>query len=44
MFPDGGIARLRVYGVTKLDMSQVQFHNDMIDLISMKNGGVCQGS
>ncbi|XP_077283095.1 allantoicase-like [Arctopsyche grandis] len=43
MYPDGGIARLRVYGIAKLDMSQAFIENDMVDLIAMKNGGVCQG-
>ncbi|KRT85901.1 hypothetical protein AMK59_2507 [Oryctes borbonicus] len=40
IFPDGGIARLRVYGevLHEIDL----FSIEEIDLIAMKNGGVCQ--
>lgn len=40
MYPDGGIARLRVYGEAKKDLQQ---ESEIIDLVSMKNGGVCKG-
>lgn len=39
IFPDGGIARLRVYGEVQhnVDLST----KEEIDLVAMKNGGVC---
>ncbi|KAI4460747.1 allantoicase [Holotrichia oblita] len=39
IFPDGGIARLRIYGqvLHKVDFSI----KEEIDLVAMKNGGVC---
>ncbi|XP_034018379.1 allantoicase [Thalassophryne amazonica] len=40
MYPDGGIARLRVYGVGQRDWSSVSAHQD-IDLVALTNGGVC---
>ncbi|XP_074640540.1 allantoicase-like [Tubulanus polymorphus] len=42
MFPDGGIARFRVYGHVKLDWSKIS-SDKMIDLAAMENGGVCVG-
>ncbi|GJQ75812.1 hypothetical protein Trydic_g17881 [Trypoxylus dichotomus] len=40
IFPDGGIARLRVYGEV---LHEIDFFSiNEIDLIAMKNGGVCQ--
>lgn len=42
MFPDGGISRLRVYGVGQRDWSSVFTHQD-IDLVALTNGGVCLG-
>uniref|UniRef100_A0A667XWG5 Allantoate amidinohydrolase n=1 Tax=Myripristis murdjan TaxID=586833 RepID=A0A667XWG5_9TELE len=42
MHPDGGIARLRVYGVGRRDWSSVSAHQD-VDLLALTNGGVCQG-
>nr|XP_020480341.1 probable allantoicase isoform X1 [Monopterus albus] len=42
MFPDGGIARLRVYGVGQRDWSSVSTNQD-IDLVALTNGGVCVG-
>ncbi|XP_038070976.1 allantoicase-like [Patiria miniata] len=42
MYPDGGIARLRVYGIAKPDWSKVSTHL-LIDLVAMENGGVCLG-
>jgi allantoicase len=38
MYPDGGIARLRVYGTPKCDWELRQI-NDKVDLIAMENGG-----
>ncbi|XP_071323447.1 allantoicase isoform X3 [Trachinotus anak] len=42
MYPDGGIARLRVYGVGQRDWSSVSTHQD-VDLVALTNGGVCLG-
>lgn len=42
MYPDGGIARLRVYGEAKPNLSTTTTPQ-LIDLIAMKNGGVCKG-
>jgi allantoicase len=39
IFPDGGVARLRVYGVVVPDWSQVNPGN-LIDLAAIENGGV----
>ena len=41
-FTDGGIARLRVYGVGQKDWSTVPTDNQ-VDLIALVNGGVCLG-
>ena len=38
-FPDGGVARLRVYGDVIKDWSAVNPH-EVIDLIAMENGYV----
>lgn len=40
MYPDGGIARLRVYGEARPDLAR---SGEIIDLVAMKNGGVCKG-
>ncbi|KAG8445598.1 hypothetical protein GDO86_010395, partial [Hymenochirus boettgeri] len=40
IYPDGGIARLKVYGIGQRDWSSCG-QNDLEDLISMVNGGVC---
>lgn len=40
MHPDGGIARLRVYGVVRPD-PHIVANNSAIDLIALKNGGTC---
>ncbi|XP_013184664.2 allantoicase [Amyelois transitella] len=40
IYPDGGIARFRVYGEAKPEMPR---HNQIIDLVSMLSGGTCQG-
>ncbi|XP_078146150.1 allantoicase [Centroberyx gerrardi] len=42
MHPDGGIARLRVYGVGQRDWSSGSAHRD-VDLLALTNGGVCLG-
>ncbi|XP_026164108.1 allantoicase isoform X2 [Mastacembelus armatus] len=42
MFPDGGIARLRAYGIGQRDWSSVSTNQD-IDLVALTNGGVCLG-
>lgn len=42
MHPDGGIARLRAYGVGQRDWSSVSSHQD-VDLVALTNGGVCLG-
>ncbi|XP_027135110.1 allantoicase [Larimichthys crocea] len=42
MYPDGGIARLRVYGVGLRDWSSVASQQD-VDLVALTNGGVCLG-
>nr|AGO86379.1 allantoicase [Sparus aurata] len=40
MHPDGGIARLRVYGIGLRDWSSISADQD-IDLVTLTNGGVC---
>ncbi|XP_044515500.1 LOW QUALITY PROTEIN: probable allantoicase [Gracilinanus agilis] len=42
IFPDGGIARLRVYGTGQKDWSSAD-PKELIDLVSMVHGGVCVG-
>ncbi|XP_049446024.1 allantoicase isoform X5 [Epinephelus fuscoguttatus] len=42
MHPDGGIARLRAYGVGQRDWSSVSSHQ-YVDLVALTNGGVCLG-
>lgn len=39
IYPDGGIARLRVYGIVQFDF--VQPVNKAIDLLSLQHGGSC---
>lgn len=41
MFPDGGIARFRVYGEVFLEKQPNQ--REIIDLVAFDNGGVCKG-
>ncbi|KFB51999.1 hypothetical protein ZHAS_00020173 [Anopheles sinensis] len=43
MFPDGGIARLRVYGTVQLPDPALLTAKKPIDLIAMLNGGRCTG-
>ncbi|XP_063846410.1 allantoicase-like [Scylla paramamosain] len=40
VYPDGGIARLRVFGRALADVSQVS-PSKVMDLVSLRNGGVC---
>lgn len=40
IYPDGGIARLRVYGVIRPD-AHVFANKASIDLMALKNGGIC---
>ncbi|XP_074144160.1 putative inactive allantoicase isoform X1 [Sminthopsis crassicaudata] len=42
IFPDGGLARLRVYGTGQKDWSAAD-PKELIDLVSMVHGGVCVG-
>lgn len=42
IFPDGGIARLRVYGFIQPEWNAIDI-NTPIDLLSIENGGVCVG-
>ncbi|KAH3699563.1 allantoicase-like [Dreissena polymorpha] len=42
IYPDGGIARLRIYGEAMPDWSHIS-ERTMIDLLSAVNGGVCLG-
>lgn len=42
MYPDGGIARFRVYGEVKRSITEIK-ENSIIDLISLENGGTCIG-
>uniref|UniRef100_A0A182QXY7 Allantoate amidinohydrolase n=1 Tax=Anopheles farauti TaxID=69004 RepID=A0A182QXY7_9DIPT len=43
MFPDGGIARLRVHGTVKLNLTACLTGKVPIDAIAMLNGGRCTG-
>ncbi|HEX7718956.1 MAG TPA: allantoicase [Woeseiaceae bacterium] len=38
IYPDGGIARLRIFGEVKPDWSR-ENHNDIFDLVALENGG-----
>ncbi|XP_041831490.1 allantoicase isoform X2 [Melanotaenia boesemani] len=42
MYPDGGMARLRVYGIGQRDWSSIST-NENVDLLALTNGGVCLG-
>lgn len=39
IFPDGGVARLRVYGVAKPDWSRFKT-DELVDLVAVENGGL----
>ena len=40
IYPDGGVARLRVYGEVAVDWARVAPHGRVVDLASIKNGGL----
>lgn len=40
IYPDGGVARLRVYGIVKFDPLNVT-NNAVVDLLSLQNGATC---
>uniref|UniRef100_A0A672QWA9 Allantoate amidinohydrolase n=1 Tax=Sinocyclocheilus grahami TaxID=75366 RepID=A0A672QWA9_SINGR len=42
IYPDGGIARLKVYGIGMKDWSTVS-SQDLVDIVALVNGGVCVG-
>ncbi|XP_069461112.1 probable inactive allantoicase isoform X3 [Ambystoma mexicanum] len=42
IYPDGGIARFKAYGVGQIDWSEYG-KNDMVDLVAMAHGGICLG-
>jgi allantoicase len=44
IFPDGGVARLRVYGEVAIDWSRVAAGRRALDLASIKNGGLVVGA
>jgi allantoicase len=44
IFPDGGVARLRVYGVVTVDWRSAAGRNRPVDLASIRNGGLVLGA
>ncbi|HET7221396.1 MAG TPA: allantoicase [Vicinamibacterales bacterium] len=44
IFPDGGVARLRVYGAATIDWHDVRHEKRAIDLASIRNGGLVVGA
>lgn len=40
IYPDGGVARLRVHGVVRPDWSKVRRERGLVDLAALENGGV----
>ncbi len=44
IFPDGGVARLRVYGVAEIDWTRIARSKRVLDLASIKNGGLVLGA
>ncbi|XP_034944182.1 allantoicase-like isoform X2 [Chelonus insularis] len=42
LYPDGGIARLRVYGRIVPPLRIPKFISELVDLIARENGGVCE--
>jgi allantoicase len=40
IFPDGGVARLKVHGVAKPDLAKLARGKDGVDLAALENGGV----
>lgn len=43
IFPDGGVARLRVYGEVMPDWDRMDFRGGVVDLAAMDNGGQIVG-
>lgn len=41
LYPDGGIARFRVYGDIELEVNPETIGNTIIDVLGMQNGGRC---
>ncbi|MFL6570049.1 MAG: allantoicase [Chthoniobacterales bacterium] len=39
IIPDGGVARLRIYGIVQPDLSKVK-PGELVDLVAIENGGV----
>ena len=44
IYPDGGVARLRVYGEVQVDWARVAPNGRAVDLASIKNGGLFLGA
>jgi allantoicase len=44
IFPDGGVARLRVYGDVHVDWTKAARTSGVVDLASIKNGGLVIGA
>jgi allantoicase len=44
IFPDGGVARLRVYGEVEIDWSAIARTRGVVDLASIRNGGLVLGA
>lgn len=44
IFPDGGVARLRVYGEVAVDWTQIARGARAVDLASIRNGGLVLGA
>ncbi|KAJ7390709.1 hypothetical protein OS493_022788 [Desmophyllum pertusum] len=43
IYPDGGVARLRVYGLAVKDWTQITYKEIPVDLAAMENGGSAVG-
>ncbi len=44
IFPDGGVARLRVYGVAEIDWTRAEREGRSMDLASIRRGGLVLGA
>jgi len=44
IFPDGGVARLRIYGEAEVDWLRVSHRSRPVDLASIRNGGLVLGA
>jgi allantoicase len=44
IFPDGGVARLRVYGIAAIDWASIARTGKPVDLASIMNGGLVVGA